>query len=103
MNKKQERREAKQSEKDQRTHGNEARFHCPFPGCGKIFWNEPGKPNVCPDHRKLIADVMFILDHTKTPAAVQEPTENGPKIFIPKPGMADQAIAEELKRKGGKP
>lgn len=39
---------------------------CPFPNCGKPVVPLPGKPDVCDDHRKLIADVTFILAHLKT-------------------------------------
>ena len=78
-------------------------FRCPFPGCGAIFAKEPGKPETCLKHRTLISDVLFILDHTRQPEPVQEPADQGPKILVPKPGMADQAIAEELKRTGGQP
>jgi len=76
-------------------------FRCPFPNCGAIFAKEPGKPETCLKHRTLIADVMFILDHTKTPEA--GPEESGPKLFVPKPGMSSQAIEEALKNpQGGK-
>lgn len=77
-------------------------FRCPFPDCGQIFAKEPGKPETCLKHRKLIADVMFILDHTKPPEKVEEPEEDGPKLFIPRPGMSIQAIqqAAEAAKKG---
>ena len=75
-------------------------FRCPFPNCGAIFAKEEGQPEVCLKHRALINDVTFILDHLKTPEPVQE-TETGPKLFIPKPGMADQAIKEALKNQKG--
>lgn len=78
-------------------------FRCPFPGCGQIFAKEPGKPETCLKHRTLIADVMFILDHTRQPEPVQEATVQGPKIYVPKPGMADKAIEEARKAQGGKP
>ncbi len=79
-------------------------FRCPFPNCGAIFAKEPGKSETCLKHRTLIADVMFILDHTKPPEVVQEPAdEEGPKLFIPKPGMADQAIKEARQAQRGKP
>ena len=76
-------------------------FRCPFPNCGSIFAKEPGKPETCIKHRTLIADVVYIVDHLKTPEA--EPEESGPKIFVPPPGMSDQAIQEAIKSsKGGK-
>ena len=77
-------------------------FRCPFPNCGQIFAKEPGKPETCLKHRALIADVMFILDHTRKPEVEPGPTEAGPKLFIPKPGMADKAI-EEARRAGRGP
>jgi len=76
----------------------EPRYHCPFPDCGALFWKEEGKPNCCPNHRKLISDVRFILAHLKP---VAEPTaDDGPKIFIPKPGMENVAIAEARRAQG---
>ena len=75
-------------------------YRCPFPNCGAIFAKEPGKPETCLKHRALIADVMFIMNHMKTPEA--GPEESGPKIFVPKPGMSSQAIEEALKPKGGR-
>ena len=82
----------------------EALFRCPFPNCGSIFAKESGKPETCLKHRALIADVMFILDHTKTPEAgpgIEK--EKWPVLLVPKPGMSDQAIEEALKnQKGGK-
>ncbi len=78
-------------------------FRCPFPNCGAIFAKEPGKPETCLKHRALIADVMFILDHTTPPDIEKEPAaEEGPKLYIPKPGMADQAIEEARKAHRGK-
>ena len=78
-------------------------FRCPFPGCGQIFAKEPGKPETCLKHRTLIADVMFILDHTKTPEEVEGPaTDQGPKLYIPKPGMADKAIEQARQAQRGK-
>ena len=79
------------------------RGKCPFPGCGHTFFQEKEQPNACLDHRKLIGDVIFILDHLKTPEAIDETGKGGPKLFIPKPGMSNQAIEEALKNpKGGK-
>lgn len=76
-------------------------FRCPFPNCGAIFAKEPGQPETCLKHRALIADVLFILDHTRKPEP--GPAEDqGPKLFIPKPGMTDQAI-EEARRAGRGP
>lgn len=81
------------------------RGKCTFPDCGTIYLIEEGKPNACPFHRKMIREVLFILDHVKVPAPVEEPKEEeaGTAILVPKPGMADQAIkeaAEAAKRKG---
>jgi len=79
---------------------------CPFPDCGKTFFLEEGKPNACPFHRKLIADVIYIHNRIQTPPPVEGPKgeeEKGPILLVPKPGMADQAIkeaAEAAKRKG---
>ena len=79
-------------------------FRCPFPNCGQIFAKEPGTPETCLQHRTLIADVMFILDHTKTPETVEGPAaDQGPKLFIPKPGMGDQAIKEARQAQRGEP
>lgn len=78
-------------------------FRCPFPNCGQIFAKEPGKPETCLKHRALIADVMYILDHTKPPEIEQGPAVGqGPKILVPKPGMSNQAIEEAARasRKG---
>jgi len=97
-----ERKAAKEAEKEARRHGNETRYACPFPGCGRAFWKEEGKPNACNDHRKLINDVMFIMDHTTTRAKVEE--EGDPKIFVPKPGMSNLAIKQAAEvAKGVKP
>lgn len=71
---------------------------CPFPDCRKPFTPEDGKPNVCNEHRKLIADVLFILDNT---TSVQKHDEE-PKLFVPKPGMSNQAIKQAAEAaKGG--
>ena len=96
MNRKQRRQMAHLAKKYQ------PRGKCSFPGCGHTFCQEPGQPNACPDHRKLIADVVFILDHLKTPEAIEETEAGEPKLYIPKPGMSNQAIQEALKNpKGG--
>jgi len=78
-------------------------FRCPFPNCGAIFAKEPGKPETCLKHRALIADVLFILDNVKTtPEPVEDSgAQDGPKILVPKPGMAKQAI-EEARRAAGR-
>ena len=91
MNRKQRRRMEKLAKKYR------PRGKCSFPGCGHTFFQEEGQPNACPDHRKLIADVMFILDHLKTAESTEETGTAGPKLFIPKPGMSKQAIEEALK------
>ena len=78
-------------------------YRCPFPNCGAIFAKEPWKPETCLKHRALIADVMFILDHLKKPETADAVgPQDGPKIFVPKPGMADKAI-EEARRAGRGP
>lgn len=46
-------------------------YRCPFPNCGAIYAKTLGQPDVCLKHRQLIADVMFILDHTRRRDAVQ--------------------------------
>jgi len=87
---------------------NRLRGKCPFPNCGKIFFLEEGKPDACPRHRELITDVVFIMNHVGGKPDVQgkakEPaTDQGPALFIPKPGMSNQAIKEAAKAaKGGK-
>lgn len=79
---------------------NRPRGKCPFPDCVKIFVQEEGKPNACNEHRKLIADVLFVINHTTPPEAG---SDKEPILFVPKPGMSDQAIQEALKKsKGGK-
>ncbi len=75
-------------------------FRCPFPNCGSVFAKEPGQPNACIRHRRLVADVLFILDNTHGPATGKPPEDQGPKLFIPKPGMGDKAI-EEARRAAG--
>jgi len=81
------------------------RGKCPFPGCGTIFLIEKDKPNACPRHRELIADVLFILDHTTIPAPgdkLPESEMTGPTILVPKPGMSNQAIKEAAEAAKGK-
>ncbi len=83
-------------------------FACPFPNCGSRFAKEPGKPEACLKHRQLIADVMFIINHINwstvdgkaPPVSGGPPEQQGPKIFIPKPGMVDKAIAEARQAAG---
>lgn len=82
----------------------ETLYRCPFPNCGAIFAKELGQPETCLKHRKLIADVMFILDHTSRPEAIEEAEPTGSKLFIPKPGMSNRAIKEVARvTKRGKP
>jgi len=84
------------------------RGKCPFPGCGKTFFVEEGKPNACPRHRELITDVVFIMNRTSGKPAVDgkvkgPTTDEGPLLYIPRPGMMDQAIKEAANAaKGGK-
>ena len=48
---------------------------CPFPDCGKSFVVIEGQPNVCPEHRKMINDVVFIVNRIRRPQVVEpEPT-----------------------------
>ena len=92
------------SRKQRRQMGRQAanarpRGKCPFPGCGKIFYIDEGKPGACPRHRELIADVVFIMNRTSGKSDAQEEaegsaTDQGPALFIPKPGMSNQAIKE---------
>ena len=85
---------------------NRPRGKCPFPDCGSIFLIEEGKPNACPFHRKLINDVIYIHNRIQTPPPVEEAeasAEGEPLLYVPKPGMSNQAIkeaAETAKRKG---
>lgn len=75
MNNSQRRKEEKEAAK----HGKEERFICPFPNCGVVFYKQPDTPDVCPNHRRLIADVQYILAHLKEP----EPPPVKPKIILP--------------------
>jgi len=75
----------------------EKKFICPFPDCGKTFWKEPGKPDACPAHRQLIADVVHILNHLKPKS---EGAVEGPSLLIPRPGMEGKAIQEALDQRG---
>lgn len=52
---------------------------CPFPDCGVEFDPIPGKPEVCEYHRKLIADVTFILGHLRP----RENKPKGPNLVVP--------------------
>jgi len=79
-------------------------FRCGFPNCGAIFAKEPGKPDACIKHRNLIEDVVFIMNHLGEPPPAEGPaTDQGPKLYIPKPGMGDQAIKEARQAQRGKP
>lgn len=95
----QEKEAARENEKAAKKHGAEPQFHCPFPNCGRLFWKEPGLPDVCPYHRGLIEDVQFILAHLKPPP--DEPA--GTKILVPKPGMAEAAIRQARQEAGRGP
>lgn len=102
----QEKAELHGSLQERQAHGNEPKYHCPFPNCPGTFWKEQGKPDACPRHRQLIADVIFILDRThkrnEGPPG-NPPQDDGPKIYIPKPGMSDQAIREARQAAGKGP
>ena len=84
------------------------RGKCGFPGCGHTFFQEQGQPNACDVHRKLIGDVVFILNHTKTGEVEEVGGKDGkPKIYIPRPGVSMREIETELAAeveaaKGGK-
>ena len=79
------------------------RGKCPFPGCGHTFFQEDGQPNACPDHRKLIADVLYIVNHTKTgePEAVGG-KDGKPTIYVPKPGVSMRTLEIELAAEAAK-
>ena len=86
---------------------NRPKGKCPFPDCGSIFLIEEGKPNACPFHRILINDVIYIHNRIQTPPPVEEAegpaTEEGTTLYVPKPGMSNQAIKEAAEAaKGGK-
>jgi hypothetical protein len=36
-------------------------LRCPFPNCGRTFVKLAGEPEACPEHRRFIADVIFLL------------------------------------------
>ena len=100
MNRKQRRQMARLAKKYR------PRGKCPFPGCGHTFFQETGQPNACDVHRKLIADVIFIMNHLKTgePEAVAG-KDGKPTIYVPKPGVSMREIEIELAAeaaKGGK-
>jgi len=81
------------------------RGKCGFPGCGHTFFQEAGQPNACDAHRKLIGDVIFIMNHLKTgePEAVGG-KDGKPTIYVPKPGVSmrtlEMEIAAEAAKKG---
>ena len=69
---------------------------CPFPDCGNSFVVIEGQPNVCPEHRKMINDFIFIFNRVRRPQV--EPEEKVDK------GMTEQYIKEvaaEAARKRG--
>jgi len=83
------------------------RGKCPFPGCGHTFFQEQGKPNACDVHRKLIGDVVFILNHLDKDKAKEVGGQDGkPKLYVPKPGVSMRTLEMEIAAeaaKGGKP
>jgi len=97
MNRKQRRRMDKLAKKYR------PRGKCPFPGCGHTFFAEPDKPNACDEHRKLIGDVVFILNHTKTgePEAVGG-KDGKPTIYVPKPGVSMRTLEMEIAAEAAK-
>lgn len=78
----------------------EERFLCKFPDCTKTFVKEPGKPDACPAHRQLIADVVYILNHLGGKPGPEPEESKGPLLFIPKPGMSNKAIREAIEQRG---
>ena len=100
MNRKQRRQMARLAKKYR------PRGKCSFPYCGKTFFLEEGQPNACPDHRKLIGDVIFIMNHLKTGESEAVGGKDGkPVIYVPKPGVSMRTLETELAAeaaKGGK-
>ena len=82
------------------------RGKCSFPGCGHTFFQEAGKPNACDVHRKLIADVIFIMNHLdKGKDEVVGGQDGKPTIYVPKPGVSMRTLEMEIAAeaaKGGK-
>ena len=95
-----ERAEKEGSFRERQERQGEQRYHCLFPGCPRTFWKEEGKPNLCNHHKQFVGDLLFALNHLKSTEEVGP--QDGPKIFVPKPGMEDQAIKEAARaaRKG---
>lgn len=90
------------------------RYACPFPNCGKSFFQEAGKPDVCNEHRKFIEDFAFCVKHVTIKDKTEQPSAaealamsragKGGVILIPKPGMSAKAIEEALakgRKEGG--
>ena len=44
---------------------NKERYICPFPDCGKAFWKDEDQLDMCPEHRKLVNDLLWINQHVK--------------------------------------
>ncbi len=63
----------------------EKRYICPFPDCGKVFTKQEGKPDCCPDHRRFIADWLYVNAHIK-PIAIP----NG--LVVPGSKAYDQVV-----------
>lgn len=82
------------------------RGKCGFPGCRHTFFQKEGQPNACDPHRKLIADVIFIMNHLKTGEPVAIGGKDGkPTIYVPKPGLSMRTLEMEIASeaaKGGK-
>ena len=100
MNRKQ-RRQMAHLAKKYRTRGK-----CGFPGCGHTFYAEPDKPNACDVHRKLIGDVIFIMNHVERDKQEVVGGQDGkPTIYVPKPGVSMRTLELEIAAeaaKGGK-
>jgi len=77
-------------------------FKCPFPNCFRTFEKEEGKEDLCNHHRQFVSDLLFVLSRLKPPEEAVGP-QDGPKIYVPKPGMTDQAIKEARQAAGRGP
>ncbi len=82
------------------------RGKCSFPDCGHTFFAEAGKPNTCDVHRKLIGDVIYIMNHLDKDKPETVGGEDGkPTIYVPKPGLSMRTLEMDIAAeaaKGGK-
>jgi hypothetical protein len=80
---------------------------CPFPMCTRLYTAEQGKPEACEKHREFILDYIFCLQHIVI-SPTPPPGVESKHLYIPKAGMADQAIkqaaaeADKISKTGGK-